>query len=51
VVEKHRFSDGSKITISGGVQQYNGEDATDFIHAADLKLYTAKRQGKNQIVQ
>ena len=49
-VEKHRFSDGSKITISGGVQQYNGEAAPDFIHAADLKLYTAKRQGKNQIV-
>jgi len=48
-VEKHRFADDSKITISGGVQQYSGETATDFIHAADLKLYSAKRQGKNQI--
>jgi diguanylate cyclase (GGDEF)-like protein/PAS domain S-box-containing protein len=49
-VEKHQFTDGSKVTISGGVQQHLGESATDFIHAADLKLYTAKRQGKNQIV-
>ena len=49
-VETHQFADGSKVTISGGVQQYLGESATDFIHAADLKLYTAKRQGKNQIV-
>jgi diguanylate cyclase (GGDEF)-like protein/PAS domain S-box-containing protein len=49
-VEKHEFIDGSKVTISGGVQQHLGESATDFINAADLKLYTAKRQGKNQIV-
>lgn len=49
-VEEFRFVDGLSISISGGVSQYNNESLTDFVHAADTRLYTAKRNGKNQIV-
>jgi diguanylate cyclase (GGDEF)-like protein/PAS domain S-box-containing protein len=44
------FIEGLKITISGGVCQYNNEIITELIHSADTKLYTAKENGKNQIV-
>ena len=49
-VEKYNFVDGLKITISGGVGQYNNETITELVHSADTRLYTAKRNGKNQIV-
>lgn len=49
-VEAYNFADGLKITISGGVSQYNNETITELVHSADTRLYTAKRNGKNQIV-
>ena len=49
-VESYDFAEGLSITISGGISQYNGETMTEFIHLADLNLYTAKKNGKNQIV-
>ena len=44
------FTDGLKVTVSGGVIEYSGEDFIDLIHFADLNLYRAKGHGKNQIV-
>lgn len=49
-VEEYIFVDEIRINISGGVGQYNNETITELIHAADMKLYTAKRNGKNQVV-
>ena len=49
-IASHLFADGLHVTISGGVKQYLGGNVTDFIHAADLNLYQAKRNGKNQII-
>lgn len=49
-VEDYNFVDGLRITISGGVSQYNNETITELVHSADTRLYAAKRNGKNQIV-
>lgn len=49
-IEIFSFSEGVKITISGGVKQYAGEDISELIHLADVNLYKAKNNGKNQIV-
>ncbi|NLO36417.1 MAG: sensor domain-containing diguanylate cyclase, partial [Clostridiaceae bacterium] len=49
-VAQHRFLDDLRITVSGGVSLYNGESESDLVHAADVKMYEAKRQGKNRIV-
>ena len=49
-VEDYNFVDGLRVTISGGTSQYNNETITELVHSADTKLYTAKRNGKNQIV-
>lgn len=49
-VEKNEFAEGLRVTISGGVSQYDGEAMTEFIHSADVKLYMAKKNVKNRIV-
>jgi len=49
VVEDAVFIDGLRVTISGGVRQYNREAFLDFIHFADMNLYQAKSHGKNRI--
>lgn len=48
-VEKSDFF-GIKVTISGGVNQYKGEEIGTLIEIADEKLYRAKNTGKNKIV-
>lgn len=35
-----------KITINGGVKEFNGESLLDIIHAADVNLYLAKKVEK-----
>ncbi|QIK37676.1 GGDEF domain-containing protein [Caldichromatium japonicum] len=40
---------GLKVTISGGVAQYNGEPLDEFVHRADCKLLEAKESGRNRI--
>ncbi|MDF2500059.1 MAG: diguanylate cyclase/phosphodiesterase [Anaerosporomusa subterranea] len=40
-----------KITISGGLAEYNGESLTNFIRQADQNLYHAKESGRNRVVK
>jgi diguanylate cyclase (GGDEF)-like protein/PAS domain S-box-containing protein len=49
-VESHAFNDGAKITISGGLKEFHGEEMAEFIKSVDANLYKAKRNGKNQVV-
>lgn len=42
--------DGLKVTISGGVAQYEGERLDDLVHRADCKLFEAKQLGRNRIL-
>ena len=49
-IENKGFVEGLRITLSGGVSQYHRETITELVHSADTKLYTAKRNGSNQIV-
>lgn len=48
-VEEFRIN-GVRVTISGGIQQYDGSNKDDLISNADKKLYDAKRSGKNKIL-
>ncbi len=41
---------GINVTISGGLALYDTGNSDDIIRLADQRLYTAKRNGKNQIV-
>lgn len=41
---------GVKVTVSGGIQQYDGSNKDDLICYADKKLYDAKGSGKNKII-
>jgi len=38
-----------KLTVSGGVSEYQGEKVSDLVKSADHKLYTAKKNGRNRI--
>lgn len=49
-VSETAFTKELRVTISGGVIEYNGESFTDLIHFADLNLYRAKGHGKNRII-
>lgn len=49
-VEQGSFISGIRVTVSGGVAQFAGENLPDFIHASDTNLYEAKKRGKNRIV-
>ena len=46
----NEFEEHQKITVSGGVAQYEQGADVDFIDRADQKLYLAKQRGKNQVV-
>lgn len=49
-IEALTTSDNLSVTVSGGVQYYSGQSASDFVHEADQKMYQAKQSGKNKIV-
>lgn len=49
-VENYVFMDELRVTISGGVKQYDNETFKDLIHFADMNLYKAKRKGKNNVL-
>ncbi len=50
-IERYNFSINRKVTISGGVAQYDNEDdIKDLIAKADTKLYQAKNSGRNKII-
>lgn len=49
-IEDHIFGDDLKLTISGGLREYLGEDIDKFINSADKNLLEAKRRGKNLII-
>lgn len=49
-IETSAFPEGIHITISGGIREYRGETATEFIDAADGNLYEAKHKGRNRII-
>jgi len=49
-VEKTPFDNGLKITISGGLAKYTGEDPRILVRKADDNLYQAKNSGRNKIV-
>lgn len=49
-IESHDFGEGFKVTISGGVKQFQGEEKTELIAEADKNLYEAKNGGRNKIV-
>jgi diguanylate cyclase len=40
----------TKVTISGGLKEYNGESLNKLLDEADKRLYIAKRNGRNNIV-
>ena len=48
-VQSHPFFADLRVTISGGVSQYAGENVTELIHSADENLYEVKSKGKNRI--
>ena len=48
-VEEATFTDGIKVTVSGGLKQYDGEEGSSLICLADQQLYLAKEDGRNQI--
>jgi len=49
-VESYNFSYNLKITISGGVNEYHGENLSEFLYAVEMNLSQAKNCGKNRIV-
>lgn len=52
LVENHRFcSEGLEVHISVGVCEYNKkDDLFEFVKKADIKLYDAKRKGRNKVI-
>jgi diguanylate cyclase (GGDEF)-like protein len=50
-IENFNYHIVGKVTISAGVAEFNGESCeTDFINKADSALYSAKRLGRNMVV-
>jgi diguanylate cyclase (GGDEF)-like protein len=48
-MEARVFLNDLRITVSGGVSIYGGEDLNTLIQSADANMYEAKRAGKNRI--
>ena len=50
-IEKHQFSIGVTVTISGGISEFNNQKGIEKVIAeADRKLYKAKQEGRNQVL-
>jgi len=49
-IADHSFEEGISVTASAGIMQYSGTTISEFVHAADMNLYTAKKNGKNQVI-
>lgn len=48
-IENHPFEGVGKITVSAGIAEHDGSDATTLIDRADMALYYAKNNGRNQV--
>jgi diguanylate cyclase (GGDEF)-like protein len=48
-VERHQFPDQVKITVSGGMKEFQGEDLSELVKAVEIKLSQAKTCGQNKI--
>lgn len=50
-VEERYKAEGIQITVSGGIEQFNKKDRlSEIMLSLDIKLYAAKRHGKNRII-
>ncbi len=49
-IEAQRFDGHIGITISGGIASFAGQSLEALIHEADVNLYHAKNNGKNQMI-
>lgn len=49
-VEKYQFKGEEKVTVCSGIKEFDNEILSDFINQADMKLYQAKKAGKNCIM-
>ena len=50
-IEELEFEKGLKITVCGGICEYNDEEILEYIENADKRLYEAKKSGRNKIVK
>lgn len=52
LVENNAFTNEKiHFTFSGGLSQYSGGDIDEFMNGTDVKMYDAKKQGRNRIVE
>lgn len=50
VIQFAEFTDKIRLTVSIGIEAYNGENISELIKKADNKLYVAKNSGRNKTV-
>jgi diguanylate cyclase (GGDEF)-like protein len=50
VIELNEFVKKIRLTMSIGVEEYNGEKISELLEKADQKLYAAKNSGRNKSV-
>ena len=48
-IEKYKFNNDLKLTISIGIKQYSNENYIQLIKSSDGLLYKAKQNGRNRI--
>ena len=49
-IEKTEFPEEIKVTISGGVVEYQSENVNELVDKADQQMYRAKQSGRNKIM-